>query len=335
MDYKNQHYIPKTFLKSWEIPNTKSVNFFDRTKNIYKVRNVEKIFNKKFLYSFSYKNIYSMPQQSKTIFYNILDGYVLKNQNNTPFNIDEAIFNLLENVEVYKNNELITKKQKNELKHELENTKDAQIEMKFNNLETKWSKFLDELINFNKDFLRTSSNKKIELLFKKYIFKNQDLILLFAYSLLMRNPNFMEKPLNDLNEIFLLFQKVFSEHKKPVSELEKLSANDGFFKFIQTKLEKSNSKFWQEHTLNLFFSQDANFPVFENLGAKVKNGKALPPNFYFPLTPNFLAFVTKKQNNESLMVNLVDLGNSKQMFLDLIESNEADFVTKEKIDFWY
>ncbi len=323
MDYKKQHYIPQVYLSAWKTKENKdgsfTLNYYNYRKKYYEPKNSNKVFFTNYLYSYTRENIYNLDEENIEKFHKIVENCTFKTKSGETLPTNEAIFRGLEDLLVFKNDILLTKKEKNEIIHNLNTTKIPEIEKDLGKLEDKWKLCLNDLEDFHRKFFQSFDMEERRKLFNTLIMKDFEQIKEFVYSLITRNKEAMNKTIEKAKELFN-----FSLGQEIVARKD---ANDGIFKLVNKKGDCKD--FWKNKSAFLYLSRNGNFPIFKNLIINVLEEEQSEIGTYIPLTPNIILRIDNSIKTSITLTEIV--GDTSLMNTKIIKANGTDFVIKNPI----
>lgn len=288
---KRHHYIPKVYLKQWE-DKQKLIWYYNKKEKTVAHRNKDSVLYEEHLYSLTLREIYYLTPQQQEIFAEPLkefDVYLDDKKLTTP----EIIENLIRYNEFTikkKDEKLVSHRQKGDLLEKVLNSKHFLIEEEYNRIENIWPDVVDFFENYKNMVLQNNFVMPKENTLKKYA----DELLNFILATYTRNPYNMLHRLEMLEQNHNI--KLDNRHARTVFEkmqLLYLSGERNLFEKI-------------DYDINLIFTTpETPFLTSDNpvilYGIIIEN-VGFTGIFWFPLSPNILVSLSKKQKQDQLSI---------------------------------
>lgn len=357
MSKRNQHFVPKVYLKRWAPPNSESVFYYKKNKlEIGELRNVSKILSKRNTYTITIQDYFMLDKFPKVRedFANQIQN-ILKKYNAVAFyndyilNTDELLTTpvILGNCDKWEfkkadNPELLASKRK--IIANINEIRSYYIETAFDDyIEKKWNDLLD-------NFISQLEKRCAQQDFNGNAIIDQNVVEEIVVALLLfmcRNPHF------DCNGIFPFFKNFlfssFSSYsknksdKKAIDEVINANMRGLWLSQIYKALCEDDTSFLcqflkiikENYYITILYSpfENGSFittdnPAFSFMSSVMgKNYNAI----YFPLTPRYLLLVCSGLNCSLNTLHIKTVTNKGlKEFNRIIISNAYDVVVSDK-----
>lgn len=307
---KDHHRIPKVYMKNWCISNENVQTYNKKTKK-FKNKNINNIFKTKYYNSYTAGEINNTQKVNKEIFSPLNDYIVKYNGKNltTPNQLNKH-FNDYDNWEIIDiNNKKIKDTEKNRIKTELIDNKDATIEKKFSQkYEKDWCEYVESLYNAVINDERFDFRKLCE----------------YMYLFLNRNPygdEYWQKPLLDYLVSFLggmedktipIENRIYTRDTTPREEIIHDSNIRRYKELIyQYGASKKIVDILNKHTRPLFFIDNASRFLTSDTNVIFEDN-----SLFFVISPKVCVLISSKYNYD-IFENKYNCTNDYVMLNDI------------------
>lgn len=312
---KKQHYIPQTFLESWNVPGQKSVYWYNTEQRSYTLRNKSTIAYENYLYSYMSDELFNAPdnvirkfkEETKIDNYEFYDKEQNLINNPLPY-IDNGKIELI----IKRNGREITKAEMHLLEQKIKYWQDDFIERELSNLENAWKINIVKLEHFRKTCLIRENNLIRNLVFETLYANTIVPIFEFVHIMFIRNPEY-KKRIEEKRQV--MQEIIFADF--PISDanykhIENTAFVNSVLKSIQHSSYDKEDFVLDTSSVDIIFlndNQNIVLPISAsyNINEKFCGMKKIKAGTYFPLSPKIILCVY--ENNIRSIDIVTNLGD--------------------------
>lgn len=228
-NYKRQHYVPQTYLQSWN-DGTRKIYLYKKEDNkLYRHSTVDKVLYENDLYTKTIEDTVILTDKEKREIFEVLDGYKVhykserEEKDLTTFDEFATYYFDFENWTIVRNNDSIVSKK--QIKDSIEKVRITILEEQWNCIENDWSNLRDNIEKFIEE---KKSLSRAEL----------EAIVEFLVAQKYRTPKALEQCKDLIGSVMVPIKNDMSDN---MYEIERESLGTAYFKEQIAKFQNNDS----------------------------------------------------------------------------------------------